>query len=420
MTWAVMSINNKGGTGKSTIAVEIARALRDDGHDVGLMDADIDSANLSTRLGCDKRITFTGDHIIEPVEHEEMRLYSMENAFRESTFSQSGEFFKEVIDNMINHSNWGELDYMVVDCPPGSSDVFDELVRALRPNILGAICVGQPDAVEDTNRLVKVCNHNWVPIIGFIENMSGLICHGEQPLCSANSENLFNDSDKHEIEPFGSGTIETYAQESDGTFLGDIPFVVEGEIANHDNGTIKRTIDEIDSADPPLMPEDNTGDAGFIRNLWNIVNDGVEKMNQMYDIDEIQEKFGVQDRDPLVMELELEDAGPISSRVLSTIVLTVDQGDLKPLRKSTAKDKGYTVEAGVTITSQDLYDSLRGEKKVMNAVTGEATTVSYSITKAVQMGDADIWGERTINRLAVLDKILSEVINMEEIREIVN
>lgn len=421
MTWAVMSINNKGGTGKSTIAVEIARALRDEGHDVGLMDADIDSANLSTRLGCDKRITFTGDHIIEPVDHEEMKLYSMENAFRESTFSQSGEFFKEVIDNMINHSNWGELDYMVVDCPPGSSDVFDELVRALRPNILGAISVGQPDAVEDTNRLVKVCNHNWVPIIGFIENMSGLVCHDTVIECSGPTTDIFgDDGEQHEIEPFGSGTIDEYVYEAGGTFLGRIPLVVNGEITDHDNGTIDTTIEKIETADPPLMPEDNTGDASFIRNLWNIVNDGVERMNQLYDIEQIQDKFGVEDREPLVMELELEDAGPISSRVLDAIVLTVDDGDLQPLRQSEARRKGYNIEAGLRITSQDLYDSLRGEKQVMNAVTGEITTVKYSITKAVQMGDADIWGERTINRLAVLDKILSEVVDMEEIRELVN
>lgn len=427
MTWAVLSINNKGGTGKSTVAVEIAEEMKTRGYDVGLMDADIDSANLASRLGCDKRVEFEGDHIIKPVEHEGMKLYSMENAFEESTFSQSGRFFKEVIDNMVNHSNWGELDYMVVDCPPGSSDVFDEVVRALRAYLKGAISVGQPDAVDDTARLVKVCNHNWVPILGFIENMSGMICHGEPVTCTPFGDDLNDmfaddngDTSSHEVEPFGSGTIKEFSEAVEGNFLGEIPLVVDdANISEHDNGTIERAVNAIEEAPEPKIPDDTLGDPGFIKNLWDIINKGVSRMNEQYDIETIQSKFGVQDRDPLIMELQLTDAGPISSRILDKIVLTIDDGEITPMKESTAKRKGYSIEAGMEISSQDLFDALSGEKEVMRSVSGEVTTVDYSITKAVQMGDASVWGERTVNRLAVLDKILTEVIDMNEIRDIV-
>lgn len=426
MTWAVLSINNKGGTGKSTIAVEMAEELKKRGYDVGLMDADIDSANLSSRLGCEKRVEFEGDHIIKPVEHNGMKLYSMENAFEESTFSQSGEFFKDVIDNMVNHSNWGELDYMVVDCPPGSSDVFDELVRALRAYLKGAVSVGQPDAVDDTARLVKVCNHNWIPIIGFVENMSGMVCHGEPVTCNGGGEDLDDmfsedgDAEDHRVYPFGNGTIEEFSDVAGGEYFGRIPLVVgDSEITEHDNGTIENAVDAIEATDEPKMPEDNLGDTGFIKNLWNIINDGIGEMNNLYDVETIQENFGVENRDPLVMELKLSDAGPISSRILERIVLTVDGGEIQPMKAKSAKRKGYSVEAGIEITSQDLHDSLVGEKKVMRSVTGEVTTEDYSITKAVQMGDATIWGERTVNRLAVLDKILTEVVDMDEVRELV-
>ena len=142
-------------------------------------------------------------------------------------------------------------------------------------------------------------------------------------------------------------------------------------------------------------------------------------MNERYDVETIQNKFGVENRDPLIMELKLADAGPISSRILDKLVLTIDDGEIQPMKSSTAKRRGYSVEAGMEISSQDLYDALRGEKEVMRAVTGEVTKEDYSITKAVQMGDASVWGERTVNRLAVLDKILTEVIDMEEIRDIV-
>lgn len=427
MTWAILSINNKGGTGKSTIATALAEELKIRGYSVGLMDADIDSANLASRLGCEERVEFEGDHIIKPVEYNGMKLYSMENAFEESTFSQSGEFFKDVIDNMINHSNWGELDYMIVDCPPGSSDVFDELVRALRMYLKGAISVGQPDAVNDTARLVKVCNHNWVPIIGFIENMSGMVCHGQTVTCTPSEggediDDMFSDDDgnsaeEHEIEPFGRGDIEEFSEVVGGKFLGRIPLVVnEDKITDHDNGTIEAAADAIEDADEPLMPEDNRGDPSFIKNVWNIINEGIGQMNEMYDVDSIQDQFGVDDRDPLVIELKLSDAGPISSRILEKIVLTVDDGELQPMKVKSAKRKGYSIEAGIEISSQDLYNSLKGEKKVMRSVTGEITTEDYSITKAVQMGDATVWGQRTVNRLAVLDKILTEVVDMNEVR----
>lgn len=425
MTWAILSVNGKGGTGKSTMAVEIAEELKIRGYDVGLMDADIDSANLASRLGAEKRITFEGDHIVKPVEHNGLKIYSMENAFSESTFAQSGQFFREVIDNMINHSDWGELDYMVVDCPPGSSDVFSEVVRALRPFLKGAISVGQPGAVDDTARLIKVCNHTWVPIIGFVENMSGVVCHGERVTCNgaADISDVFSDKEDdgtHEVEPFGSGDIEAFVDEIGGHFCGDIPLVADdSDITDHDDGTVENAVDAIEDASEPEMPEDNLGDPSFIKNVLGIIDEAISKMNDSYDLSQLQSEYGVEGRDPLVMELKLTDAGPLSSKILDKIVLTVDGGEIKGLTLRKAKRKGYSVEAGMEIDSQNLYDALRGEKKVMRSVTGDVTTVEYSITKAVQMGDASVWGERTVNRLAVLDKILTEVVDLSEVRETV-
>lgn len=412
MTWAVLVINNKGGTGKSTVAIELAEKMRDKGHEMGLLDADIDSANLASRLGCEEKISFTGDHVIEPVEHEGMKLFSMENAFNESTFSQSGEFMSTVIDNMVNHSNWGDLDYMVVDCPPGSSDVFSELVRSLRPSIKGAISVGISDAVEDTARLVQVCNHNWVPILGFIENMHGIHAYGQDVEVNDMGE-------KKPVYPFGKGGIEEFTENMNGNFLGNIPLCCHGSsIENVAGDTIENAAEAVVEAPAPELPDDNLGDTSFIRNVWSTIQQGISKMNEEYNVEGIQDNFGVEDRDPLVMSLKLTDAGPIS-QVLDEVIITVDEGDIKVMRPKKAKRKGVNVEGGMRISSQDLHDSVAGEKKVMRSVTGEVTTEPYSITKAVQMGDAEIWGERTINRLAVLDRILSEVIDMDDVREVV-
>lgn len=418
MTWAILVINIKGGTGKSTVAERLTYELDEAGYDVGAFDADIDSANLSTRMGVDEKVSFSGDHEVEPVEKDGMKLYSMENAFDDASFSQSGEFMQDVINNMINHSDWGDLDYMVVDCPPGSSDVFEELVRALRANILGAVSVGIPDAVEDTARLVKVCNHNWVPLLGFVENMSGLHCHGEQVVCDNNTI-----GDPHEVEPFGSGDIKRLANEMEGAnYLGNIPLCVEGssiqDVADDTFANTVQTIEKAAEAGGPELPEDNIGDSSFIKNVWNSIKTGIKEVNKEIPVGEIQDKFGVEDREPLVVKMELTDASGLTS-VLSEIVLTVDNGNIKPMRPGKARRKGMDIEGGIRLTSQDLYDAMRNEKKVMRSVNGEVTTVPYSIIEAVKMGDAEIWGDKTINRLAVLDKILSDYISMDEVQKVI-
>lgn len=414
MTWAILSVNIKGGTGKSTIAQIIAEELNNEGYDVGVLDADIDSANLATRMGADEKVTFHGDHVIEPVMHNGIKLYSMENAFEDTSFSQTGQFMSDVVDNMINHSDWGDLDYMVVDCPPGSADVFEELVNVLRPNILGAISVGISNAVDDTVRLIKVCNHNWIPIIGFIENMSGLYCHGQVIDCKSKG---FGDA--HRVEPFGSGGIESLVNELNGNFLGKIPLCVDDtEITEVADDTIDNMITTIENAEQPKLPEDHAGDRGFIRNVWGTITEGIKQMNSKMDIEGLQDQFGVEGRDPLVVKIELTDA-TILPNTLSSIIVTVDDGDIKPMRESTAKKKNIQIEGGIKISSQDIYDAMRGEKKVMRSTSGEITTEPYSIIKAVKLGDAEIWGEKTINRLAVLDRILSETIGMDDIQEII-
>lgn len=414
MTWAVLSINIKGGTGKSTIAEITANELNSRGYDVGVLDADIDSANLASRLGADEKITFKGDHVVEPVEHNGMKVFSMYNAFEESSFSQSGEFMSNIVDDMVNSSDWGEVDYMVVDCPPGSSDIFDELVQTLRPNILGAVSVGTPDAVKDTVRLIKVCNHNWIPIIGFIENMSGLYCHGEVVDCKNAGF-----SEAHQVAPFGQGTIEEYVNELGGNFIGQIPLCVEDtDIEEAAPDTIDSLIESIEEADEPKLPADNTGDKKFIRNVWGTIKEGIKQLNTNMNIERMQNQFGVEGRDPLVMKIKLTDASILTS-VLSEVVLTVDDGKIRPIRPKKAKKKGLEIEAGIRITSQDLYDAIRGEKKMLRSYTGEVVVEPYSIIDAVKMGDAEIWGERTVNRLAVLDKILTEAVDMEDLHQMI-
>lgn len=411
MTQAILCGNIKGGTGKSTITQQLSYELRDEGYDVGVLDADIDSSNLASRFGADQRVEFEGDHIVKPVEHDGLKIFSMENAFEESSFNQTGEFMGDVVNSMIMSSEFGDPDYLIVDCPPGSSDVFEELVRSLRPNILGAVSVGISDAVDDTARFVKICNHNWIPIIGFVENMSGSHAYGQTVTVED------EDGKEQEFTPFGKGNIEQLVSQIEGNFFGHVPLCGDGsEIDTAAGDTFDEMVASIEDKELPELPEDNTGDAAFIRNLWGSINSGLEKMNQDLPVEKIQDRFGVEGREPLVLELELTDASTLT-KIFSKVVITIDDGHIKVHRPKKAKRKGMKVEAGVRIKSQDLYDAIREEKMVMRSVTGEITTEPYSLIDAVKMGDAEVWGDKVINRLSVLDRILSDVVDMSEVQE---
>lgn len=177
-------------------------------------------------------------------------------------------------------------------------------------------------------------------------------------------------------------------------------------------------VQAIEDSPEPEMPEDNLGNKGFIRNVWSSISGGLEQINEELPVEKLQEQFGVEGREPLVMELHLTDAGMVSG-IFDTVIITVDDGQFTVMRPSKAKRKGVPVEGGMKISSEDLSYALNGEKKVMRSVTGEVTTEPYSIIDAVKMGDAEIWGDKTVNRLAVLDRILSEVVPMDEVQRIV-
>lgn len=401
----ILSASSKGGVGKSEIARLTAYQLKRDGYDVALMDADIDSSNLASRLGIKDRVEHTDDDKIQPVEKDGMKVYSMESAFSDSSFSQSGKFMRTVIRNMIKSTEWEDPDYMIVDCPPGTKDIFDELVKELRNDLLGAIIVGQSDSIDDVGRMLKVSNHNFVPVIGFIENMSGVYMHGELVHCD-HCDDL--------VSPFGKGNVETLAEEMGGKFLGPIPLCDNRKnIEEAASNTVKRIGISIQEAEQPDIPELKEGDKGFVRNVLGALKAAIKTVNQEFDVQTLQQRFGNPDN-PKVIAIELTDAKG-SWMLPSTIHMKVE-GGLKPVKNP------QTVYGGIEISSQELKFALEGERMVMDsarALYSDNTidTTPYGLVDAVQMGKADVEGDDVINYLSLLDKIFEEVIDKTKLQK---
>ncbi|MFZ5911645.1 MAG: Mrp/NBP35 family ATP-binding protein [Chloroflexota bacterium] len=202
--------SGKGGVGKSTVAVNIAIALAQTGARVGLMDADIYGPNIPTMLGVETLPPPQGEKLT-PAQAYGIKMVSMGLLVKPGQpLIWRGPMLNSAIRQFLSDVEWGELDYLVVDLPPGTGDAALSLAQALP--LSGAIIVTLPQLVslEDAGRGLNMFRQLEVPILGVIENMSYL----DLP-------------DGSRMDIFGSGGGEQLADTMNAPFLGQVPIDAE-------------------------------------------------------------------------------------------------------------------------------------------------------------------------------------------------
>ena len=198
--------SGKGGVGKSTVSVNVAVALAQSGARVGLMDADIYGPNTPTMLGVEKLPPPNGPRII-PAQAYGIKMVSMGLLVKPGQpLIWRGPMLNSAIRQFLSDVEWGELDYLIVDLPPGTGDAALSLAQALP--LSGAVIVTLPQLVslEDAGRGLNMFKTLEVPILGVVENMSYL----DLP-------------DGSRMDLFGSGGGEQLAQATETNFLGKVP-----------------------------------------------------------------------------------------------------------------------------------------------------------------------------------------------------
>jgi len=173
----VLAISSgKGGVGKSTVSANVAVALARAGHRVGLMDADIYGPNIPRMMGVDRKPEVRGGRI-QPLEAHGVKLMSLGLIVeRDAPAIWRGPIIMKVIQQFLRDVDWGELDYFLVDLPPGTGDAQLSLAQSV--HIRGAIIVTTPQevAVGDSLRGAKMFERVGVPVLGVVENMSYYLC----------------------------------------------------------------------------------------------------------------------------------------------------------------------------------------------------------------------------------------------------
>ena len=205
---AVVAVaSGKGGVGKSTVASNLAIALGQAGHRVGLLDVDIYGPSLPTMFGIDERPVVIGNRI-RPFEKYGIRLMSLGFILDTDTpVIWRGPMVMKAIEQMLGDVDWGALDFLVLDMPPGTGDA--QLTVTQKVPVAGAVIVTTPQdvALFDARKGLAMFRKVGVPVLGIVENMSTFVC----PNCG------------HETDVFRSGGGERTARELDTPFLGSVP-----------------------------------------------------------------------------------------------------------------------------------------------------------------------------------------------------
>lgn len=203
--------SGKGGVGKSTIAAGMAYGLKRAGCRVGLMDADVYGPSIPHLLGVEGKPHILDDRI-QPIEKDGMSVMSMGFLVPpDEAIVWRGPMLHGAITQFLRDTNWGELDFLIIDMPPGTGDIALTLSQLLPLTGAVVVCTPQDVALADAVKAIAMFRKVNIPILGMVENMSGFVC----PDCHQ----------RYDI--FGSGGAKRKAEQLDVPVLGDVPINIQ-------------------------------------------------------------------------------------------------------------------------------------------------------------------------------------------------
>ncbi|MEM3290533.1 MAG: P-loop NTPase [Candidatus Micrarchaeaceae archaeon] len=348
----------KGGTGKSLISLNLAYQLSHK-YKTGLLDADLDSPYFPYLSKAQSELVATKD-VIVPLEWEGLKVVSFGNLFKGKAISIEGKSAWEIIVELKDRVKWGDLDYLVIDMPAGSSDVFKAVVTSFK-DISGGFIVMIPASNTSVENLVKLHSLYDIPVLGIVENMAYVSCGDTQ------------------IFPFGEPKGKELAEKYGVNYFGPLPIMPE----------MPKLIEQ---GKPFIDPELLSGmvaaaeQSEVKKKDWLSVKDYVKsKMEQLianllimanreFDIKGIQEKYGFVQNVPFAFIIYGADGKPLVSSVFR-----VKDGKLLLVTKPT--DVRFVIETDVKTAVSALLGYYKvGDKRIPFDIQEAFTTGKLKVT----------------------------------------
>jgi len=206
--------SGKGGVGKTTVSVNLAFCFQMEGFSTAILDADITGPNVAKMLGINDELIVMNNSII-PFQKYGLKMISIAGFLKPGQpVIWRGPMRSKMINQFLADVDWGELDFLIADLPPGTGDEILTIAQKMKPDYAVIVTTPQEVSVIDAERAINMARKLEIPFLGIIENMSGFIC----PTC------------KNKIDLFGSGGGKKLADDYGAQFLGSIPIDIDARI----------------------------------------------------------------------------------------------------------------------------------------------------------------------------------------------
>lgn len=236
--------SGKGGVGKTTVSVNLAYGFQTEGFSSGILDADITGPNVAKMMGIDSEIIVLDSKMI-PFEKYGTKMISIASLIQSGQpVIWRGPMRSKIINQFLADVEWGELDYLIADLPPGTGDEILTIAQQMKPDCAVIVTTPQQVSVIDAERAVNMAKKLEIPFIGVVENMSGFIC----PHCSA------------VLNIFGEGGGNKLADDNNIPFLGSIPIDIDARILS-------------DKGIPIILEKPNCEVSNSFRSIVNLIEE---------------------------------------------------------------------------------------------------------------------------------------------------